>query len=126
MHQPAIMQRALAVVALLAAAAAIAAAQVRTRSVNFVYVLFPDACMLMLWATMQGESPELLPFAVGAAPEGCDVGEGEWVFDEAARPWYAEEECPYIQPDLTCQAHGRPDAAYQRWRWQPRDCSLPR
>ncbi|BAF13616.2 Os03g0817800 [Oryza sativa Japonica Group] len=100
MHQPAIMQRALAVVALLAAAAAIAAAQ--------------------------GESPELLPFAVGAAPEGCDVGEGEWVFDEAARPWYAEEECPYIQPDLTCQAHGRPDAAYQRWRWQPRDCSLPR
>lgn len=67
-----------------------------------------------------------LPFAVGAAPPGCDVGQGEWVYDEAARPWYQEEECPYIQPQLTCQAHGRPDRAYQHWRWQPRGCSLPR
>ncbi|RCV40239.1 hypothetical protein SETIT_9G036900v2 [Setaria italica] len=66
-----------------------------------------------------------LPFAVGAAPAGCDVGRGEWVYDEAARPWYQEEECPYIQPQLTCQAHGRPDKAYQHWRWQPRGCSLP-
>ncbi|KAF8748237.1 hypothetical protein HU200_012980 [Digitaria exilis] len=66
-----------------------------------------------------------LPFAVGAAPAGCDVGQGEWVYDEVARPWYQEEECPYIQPQLTCQAHGRPDKAYQHWRWQPRGCSLP-
>lgn len=66
------------------------------------------------------------PFAVGAAAAaGCDVGVGEWVYDEAARPWYEEEECPYIQPQLTCQAHGRPDTAYQHWRWQPRGCSLP-
>jgi hypothetical protein len=68
----------------------------------------------------------LLPFAVGAAPAGCDVGRGEWVRDEAARPWYREWECPYIQPQLTCQAHGRPDKGYQSWRWQPRGCSLPR
>jgi hypothetical protein len=67
-----------------------------------------------------------LPFAVGVAPAGCDIGQGEWVYDEAARPWYQEEECPYIQPQLTCQAHGRPDKAYQHWRWQPRGCSLPR
>ncbi|KAG8061505.1 hypothetical protein GUJ93_ZPchr0003g18232 [Zizania palustris] len=71
------------------------------------------------------EASELLPFAVGAAPAGCDVGDGEWVYDEAARPWYAEGECPYIQPQLACQAHGRPDKAYQHWRWQPRGCSLP-
>ena len=69
---------------------------------------------------------EQLAFAVGAAPAGCDVAQGEWVYDEAARPWYQEEECPYIQPQLTCQAHGRPDRAYQHWRWQPRGCSLPR
>ncbi|KAJ1254583.1 hypothetical protein BS78_K028300 [Paspalum vaginatum] len=66
-----------------------------------------------------------LPFAVGAAPAGCDVGRGEWVRDGAARPSYHEWECPYIQPQLTCQAHGRPDKGYQGWRWQPRACSLP-
>jgi hypothetical protein len=74
----------------------------------------------------QAPQARRLPFAVGAAPAGCDVGRGEWVYDEAARPWYREEECPYIQPQLTCQAHGRPDKAYQHWRWQPRGCSMPR
>lgn len=56
----------------------------------------------------------------------CDVFAGEWVYEPAARPLYGEEECPYIQPQLTCQAHGRPDSGYQHWRWQPRACSLPR
>ncbi|XP_066365333.1 probable xylan O-acetyltransferase 11 [Miscanthus floridulus] len=71
----------------------------------------------------EGAGP--LPFAVGAAPAGCDVAQGEWVRDDDARPLYQEWECPYIQPQLTCQAHGRPDKAYQSWRWQPRGCSLP-
>ncbi|KAM0927996.1 hypothetical protein ACQ4PT_002202 [Festuca glaucescens] len=64
-----------------------------------------------------------LPFAVGAA--GCDISIGEWVYDAAARPLYLEEECPYIQPQLTCKEHGRPDTAYRHWRWQPRGCDLP-
>ena len=79
-----------------------------------------------LWPYVQGDGAGPLPFAVGAAPAGCDIGQGEWVRDEAARPWYQEWECPYIQPQLTCQAHGRPDKGYQNWRWQPRGCSLPR
>ncbi|PUZ66439.1 hypothetical protein GQ55_3G307600 [Panicum hallii var. hallii] len=58
--------------------------------------------------------------------EGCDVFSGSWVRDDAAHyPLYREEDCPYIHPQLTCQAHGRPDTAYQRWRWQPHDCTLP-
>ncbi|RWV93984.1 hypothetical protein GW17_00043521 [Ensete ventricosum] len=70
----------------------------------------------------------VVPFAVGKGKtdEGCDVFAGEWVYDELSRPHYGEEECPYIQPQLTCQAHGRPDAGYQHWRWQPLRCSLPR
>jgi hypothetical protein len=68
-----------------------------------------------------------LPFAVGpAAAAGCDISVGEWVYDEAARPLYREEDCPYIQPQLTCKEHGRPDTAYRHWRWQPRGCDLPR
>ncbi|XP_068635365.1 protein trichome birefringence-like 33 [Aristolochia californica] len=68
----------------------------------------------------------VLPFAVGRTDEGCDVFAGSWVPDEVSRPFYQERECPYIQPQLTCEEHGRPDKGYQKWRWQPHGCSLPR
>ncbi|RWV96081.1 hypothetical protein GW17_00041237 [Ensete ventricosum] len=71
------------------------------------------------------EKDEAVAFAVGKTVEECDVFQGEWVYDEVSRPQYAEEECLYIQPQLTCQAHGRPDAGYEHWRWQPHGCSLP-
>ncbi|KAF8397202.1 hypothetical protein HHK36_016109 [Tetracentron sinense] len=66
-----------------------------------------------------------VPFAVGEIEEGCDVFNGRWVRDESARPLYDESECPYIQPQLTCQEHGRPEKGYQKWRWQPHGCSIP-
>ncbi|KAF5467475.1 hypothetical protein F2P56_017296 [Juglans regia] len=65
-----------------------------------------------------------LPFALGKTEEGCDVFSGRWVWDESTRPLYQESECPYIQPQLTCQERGRPEKDYQHWRWQPHDCSL--
>ncbi|XP_050210324.1 protein trichome birefringence-like 33 [Mercurialis annua] len=68
---------------------------------------------------------EKLPFAIGKTPEGCDLFNGRWVKDELTRPLYEEWECPYIQPQLTCQEHGRPDKDYQYWRWQPHGCDLP-
>ncbi|KAJ8769422.1 hypothetical protein K2173_002912 [Erythroxylum novogranatense] len=68
---------------------------------------------------------EKLPFSIGRTPEGCDVFIGKWVRDELTRPLYDESECPYIQPQLTCQKHGRPDKDYQFWRWQPHGCDLP-
>lgn len=67
-----------------------------------------------------------LPFTIEKGNTSCDIFAGRWVYDEVARPFYAEEECPYIQPQLTCQTHGRPDTGYQHWRWQPNACSLPR
>nr|XP_016448023.1 PREDICTED: protein trichome birefringence-like 33 [Nicotiana tabacum] len=71
------------------------------------------------------KNKEKLPFAIGEREEGCDVFKGRWVW-EKSRPLYEEYECPYIQPQLTCQEHGRPDKDYQHWRWQPHACSLPR
>ncbi|XP_023542931.1 protein trichome birefringence-like 33 isoform X2 [Cucurbita pepo subsp. pepo] len=69
---------------------------------------------------------EKLPFAIGKLKEeGCDVFSGRWVRDEVTRPLYDESDCPYIQPQLTCQEHGRPDRSYQYWRWQPHGCDLP-
>ncbi|PPS01738.1 hypothetical protein GOBAR_AA18906 [Gossypium barbadense] len=69
---------------------------------------------------------EKLAFAIGKSEEKCDVFKGRWVRDELTRPLYEESECPYIQPQLTCQEHGRPDTEYQKWRWQPHGCDLPR
>ncbi|KAK4433362.1 protein trichome birefringence-like 33 [Sesamum alatum] len=67
---------------------------------------------------------EKLAFAIGEGVKGCDIFKGTWVWDDG-RPLYEESECPYIQPQLTCQEHGRPDKDYQHWRWQPHGCSLP-
>ncbi|KAI3967932.1 hypothetical protein MKX01_027115 [Papaver californicum] len=57
--------------------------------------------------------------------EECDLFSGKWVWDKSNRPFYEESECPYIQQQFSCQAHGRPDKDYQIWTWQPHGCSLP-
>ncbi|KAG6504581.1 protein trichome birefringence-like 33 isoform X2 [Zingiber officinale] len=100
--------------------------------VVFVFVLYSEdfSCILIRpfhrrYRTEQQVDAEARVADKDGAAE-CDVFAGEWVYEPAARPLYAEEECPYIQPQLTCQAHGRPDSGYQHWRWQPRACSLPR
>lgn len=80
----------------------------------------------VLFVFMGLEKKEKVPFAMRKSREGCDVFRGRWVRDESNRPLYEESECPYIQPQLTCQEHGRPDREYQHWRWQPHDCDLPR
>ncbi|MFS7937113.1 putative PMR5 domain, PC-Esterase [Helianthus anomalus] len=66
-----------------------------------------------------------LPFSIAEKESSCDIFRGKWVWDPLNRPLYQESECPYIQPQLTCQEHGRPDRDYQFWRWQPDGCSLP-
>ncbi|CAN7020426.1 unnamed protein product [Brassica oleracea var. botrytis] len=76
-------------------------------------------------ATEKNKKPQKLAFAIGKTEENCDVFSGKWVRDEVSRPPYQEWECPYIQPQLTCQEHGRPDKDYQFWRWQPNHCDLP-
>ncbi|CAL9094237.1 unnamed protein product [Musa acuminata var. zebrina] len=75
---------------------------------------------------VDGEDDEYVPFAVGRTEEGCDVFSGKWVYDKASMPHYAEKECRYINPQFKCEAFGRPDRAYQFWRWQPHRCSLQR
>ncbi|KAL9402315.1 hypothetical protein Peur_006164 [Populus x canadensis] len=76
-------------------------------------------------ATITEKRWEKLPFSIGKTPDGCDLFSGRWVWDDSTRPLYEESECPYIQPQLTCQEHGRPDKDYQYWRWQPHGCDLP-
>ncbi|URE10598.1 hypothetical protein MUK42_23368 [Musa troglodytarum] len=58
------------------------------------------------------------------SPRDCNLSVGEWVFDPSY-PLYAPG-CPYLSTQFSCRRNGRPDSDYERWRWKPKQCSIPR
>ncbi|KAL6141529.1 hypothetical protein ACLB2K_059817 [Fragaria x ananassa] len=55
----------------------------------------------------------------------CDLFHGEWVEDDSY-PLYEPGSCPLIDEQFSCIRNGRPDKDYQKFKWQPKDCTLPR
>ncbi|URD81292.1 hypothetical protein MUK42_05142 [Musa troglodytarum] len=64
--------------------------------------------------------------AVLDVPESCNLFDGRWVYDDVSYPIYEEQECAFLTEQVTCMRNGRRDGRYQRWRWLPRECNLPR
>ncbi|GFP83994.1 protein trichome birefringence-like 10 [Phtheirospermum japonicum] len=36
------------------------------------------------------------------------------------------KDCRFLDEGFRCSENGRPDFFYTKWRWQPRNCNLPR
>lgn len=55
----------------------------------------------------------------------CDYGSGKWVYDQTY-PLYDAATCPYLSTRVTCRKNGRPDSDYEKWKWKPHGCTIPR
>ncbi|XP_076940515.1 protein trichome birefringence-like [Bidens hawaiensis] len=55
----------------------------------------------------------------------CDLFDGNWVEDDTY-PLYKPGSCSLIDEQFNCFANGRPDLGFQKYKWKPNGCTLPR
>ncbi|CAK9148445.1 unnamed protein product [Ilex paraguariensis] len=55
----------------------------------------------------------------------CNLFDGNWVRDESY-PLYEPGSCSLIDQQFNCIRNGRPDKDYQKLKWKPKGCTLPR
>ncbi|EEF27846.1 protein trichome birefringence [Ricinus communis] len=55
----------------------------------------------------------------------CDLFDGEWVKDDSY-PLYKPGSCSLIDEQFNCILNGRPDKDYQKYKWKPKGCTIPR
>ncbi|CAK8574382.1 unnamed protein product [Lathyrus sativus] len=57
--------------------------------------------------------------------KNCNMYEGSWVFDDSY-PLYKAGSCPNIDEPFDCFHNGRTDNLFEKFRWQPKNCNMPR
>ncbi|XP_077252052.1 protein trichome birefringence-like 28 [Tasmannia lanceolata] len=55
-----------------------------------------------------------------------NIFDGRWVYDPKFYPLYNAQKCPFLSEQVSCQKNGRPDSDYESWRWEAKDCEIPR
>ncbi|KAI4310651.1 hypothetical protein MLD38_035614 [Melastoma candidum] len=55
----------------------------------------------------------------------CNFFDGNWVRDDSY-PLYKPGSCSLIDEQFNCVLNGRPDKDYQKMKWKPKGCDLPR
>ncbi|GMY27508.1 protein trichome birefringence-like 10 [Fagus crenata] len=102
-------------------------------SVNFCF-FYLDYRAVLTWFPFPAQSDRFLSKGssedqrvefLGQKGNGCDIFEGDWVWDENY-PLYQSKDCRFLDDGFRCSENGRPDLRYTKWRWQPKDCNLPR
>lgn len=56
----------------------------------------------------------------------CNIFQGKWVYDPIESPLYEPAMCPFFSDTTSCRRNGRPDKEYEKWRWEAKDCTIPR
>lgn len=77
------------------------------------------------WLLIKRSEEEVKLKFLGKKDGECDFFDGSWVWDENY-PLYESKDCTFLDEGFRCSENGRPDSLYTKWRWQPKDCNLPR
>ncbi|KAI4352921.1 hypothetical protein L6164_007128 [Bauhinia variegata] len=75
------------------------------------------------WLFEEEDEVNMVQTQMGSSKK-CDLSVGKWVYDQSY-PLY-DSNCPYLSTSVTCQKNGRPDSDYEKWKWKPLGCSVPR
>ncbi|KAH0460914.1 hypothetical protein IEQ34_008489 [Dendrobium chrysotoxum] len=62
---------------------------------------------------------------IGGWKPGCDLSNGTWVRETGSSHGYTNQTCKSLPESKNCGKYGK-NGEYERWRWQPARCELPR